>query len=277
VGYYGSTGNIKLASPVVGMISSRDGRGYLLAAGDGGVFTFGDGAYEGSMGKTGVSGWVDSIAATPSGRGYWLSNANGAVYHFGDAAFYGNDLTGYRTPPIAQIVPTPTGAGYWLLEPDAYPTTFSRPASNSRIVNLAASQVAGDPYPGYFCNPYGPCEAWCALFVTWVWGRSGVPIPSLSFVGDIYAWAVAHTWVRAPWQRPSPGDAVLYGTGPQNVFTAVHTGIVAQVWPDGAIDTVEGDAGPAPTGALNVIINGPFLPADSATYNGMPIFGFAVP
>jgi hypothetical protein len=277
VGFYGSTGSIRLASPVVGMVTSRDGGGYMLAAGDGGVFTFGDSVYRGSMGATGVSGWVDSIAATPDRGGYWLANANGAVYRFGDAQYYGNDLGGARTPPIAQIVPTPTGAGYWLLEPDAYPTTFSRPASGSSIVTLAASQVAGDPETGYFCNPYGPCEAWCALFVTWVWGHEGVPIPSYPFVGTIYDWAAAHSAVLAPWARPSPGDAVLYGTGPQNVDTAVHTGIVAQVWPDGAIDTVEGDAGPAPTGALNVVINGPFLPSHSATYNGFPIFGYAVP
>jgi hypothetical protein len=76
---------------------------------------------------------------------------------------------------------------------------------------------------------------------------------------------------------PTAGDAVLYGTGPQSVASAVHTGIVAQVWPDGAIVTVEGDAGPAPTGQLAVIVNGPFLPVDSNAENGFPIFAFAQP
>jgi hypothetical protein len=50
-----------------------------------------------------------------------------------------------------------------------------------------------------------------------------------------------------------------------------------QVWPDGAIVTVEGDAGPAPTGNLAVIVNGPYLPSRSETYNGMPIYAFARP
>ena len=276
-GFHGSTGGVKLFSPVVGMAPSADGKGYLLAAGDGGIFAFGDAGFHGSLGKTPIAGWVNSIAATPTGNGYWLANANGTVYHFGDAGFFGDDRNGVRTPPISNIVASPDGQGYWLLEPDAFPTAFSHPATHSAIVSLAASQVQADPRSGYFCNPYGPCEAWCALFVTWAWGRSGVPIPSLSFVGSIYDWAATHTAVRPPSARPAPGDAVLYGTGPQNVDTAVHTGIVAQVWPDGAIDTVEGDAGPAPTGALNVIINGPFLPAKSAQYNGVPIFGFAVP
>ena len=35
---------------------------------------------------------------------------------------------------------------------------------------------------------------------------------------------------------------------------------MVQIWPDGAIVTVEGDAGPAPVGSLAVIVNGPYLP-----------------
>jgi hypothetical protein len=276
-GFYGSTGGIKLVSAVVGMVATNDGHGYLLAAGDGGIFAFGDARFRGSLGGQGISGWINGVAGTPSGNGYWLANANGAVYSFGDAIFHGNDLGGSRAPPIAQMVPTPSGNGYWLLEPDAFPTAFSHPTSASSIVSLASAQVAGDPDPGYFCNPYGPCEAWCALFVTWVWSHSGVPVPSMAFVGSIYTWAAAHTRVHSPAARPSPGDAVLYGTSPADVYTAVHTGIVAQIWPDGAIDTIEGDAGPAPSGALNVIINGPFLPSDSQYYNGFPIFAYAVP
>jgi hypothetical protein len=70
---------------------------------------------------------------------------------------------------------------------------------------------------------------------------------------------------------------VLYGTGPQSVATSVHVGIVAQVWPDGAIATVEGDAGPGPFGQHNVILNGPFPPSRSNEYNGFPIYAFALP
>jgi len=52
--------------------------------------------------------------------------------------------------------------------------------------------------------------------------------------------------VLPPSATPVPGDAVLYGTSPYSTATSVHTGIVAQVWPDGAVVTIEGDAGPAP-------------------------------
>ena len=76
---------------------------------------------------------------------------------------------------------------------------------------------------------------------------------------------------------PAPGDAVLYGTGPQSTATSVHTGLVVEVWPDGAVLTVEGDAGPAPSGQLSDIINGPFLLRDSANYNGVPVYAVAQP
>ena len=39
--FHGSTGNIKLTKPVVGMAATPDGGGYWLVASDGGVFSFG--------------------------------------------------------------------------------------------------------------------------------------------------------------------------------------------------------------------------------------------
>jgi hypothetical protein len=46
--FHGSTGDIRLNKPIVGMGATRTGAGYWLVATDGGVFTFGDGTYEGS-------------------------------------------------------------------------------------------------------------------------------------------------------------------------------------------------------------------------------------
>ena len=276
-GFHGSTGKIKLASPIVGMAATKTGKGYWLAAGDGGIFSFGDAGFYGSLGGRGISGWVAAIATTPDTKGYWLANANGAVYHFGDAAFHGNNLLAPKAEPVTGIVSSKTGLGYWLLEPDAFPTAYRHPGGGGTIVSIATRQIRANPSSGYFCNPYGPCEQWCALFATWAWRSAGIPIPSLAFVGDIYTWAGAHTALRAPTDRAHPGDLVLYGTGPWNVDTAVHTGVVAQAWPDGAIDTVEGDAGPGSGGSYAVVMNGPYLPSSSNDYNGFPIFAFAVP
>ena len=80
-----------------------------------------------------------------------------------------------------------------------------------------------------------------------------------------------------PTATPDPGDVVLYGTGPQNADTSVHVGVIMQVWPDGAIDTVDGDSGPGRDGYLSVTINGPYLPADTLSYNGVGIYAFAQP
>ena len=80
-----------------------------------------------------------------------------------------------------------------------------------------------------------------------------------------------------PGAYPAAGDFVMFGTGPSSTDTSTHMGIVAQVWPDGAVVTVEGDAGPAANGRMAVIINGPYLPAYSAEYNGEPIYAYIQP
>ncbi len=48
--FAGSTGNLHLNKPIVGMAATPDGAGYWLVASDGGVFAFGDAAFHGSMG-----------------------------------------------------------------------------------------------------------------------------------------------------------------------------------------------------------------------------------
>ncbi len=47
--FYGSTGNLALADPIVSMAPTPDGGGYWLVASDGGVFAFGDAQFYGSM------------------------------------------------------------------------------------------------------------------------------------------------------------------------------------------------------------------------------------
>ena len=47
-GFHGSTGNITLNKPIVGMAATPTGNGYWLVASDGGIFTFGDAGFYGS-------------------------------------------------------------------------------------------------------------------------------------------------------------------------------------------------------------------------------------
>jgi hypothetical protein len=286
--FLGSMGGTTLVSPVTGMAPTHHGLGYWLVAGDGGIFTFGDAEFLGSTGGTVLNDPIDGMAAMPDDAGYYLVAVDGGIFTFGDAVFRGSlggglDGNPQDVLPISGITLSPGGTGYWLLDPDGFNYTFANPpdpapsATASAIVSVASSQIAADPDSGYFCNPYGPCEAWCALFATWVWEQAGVAIPSYAFTGDIYDWAAAHGGVLPPTAAPLPGDAVLYGTGPWSTATSVHVGLVVQVWPDGAIVTVEGDAGPNATGHLAVIINGPYLPTHSTQYNGVPVYAFAQP
>ncbi len=286
--FKGSMGGTPLVSPISGMAATDNGSGYWMVAGDGGVFAFGDARFYGSMGGQVLNAPVVGIAPSRGDSGYLLVSTDGGIFGFGGFNYYGSLGHGLGgnpadVPPVTALTLTQNGTGYWLLEPDGWNYSFTGAAGGpptplaASIVSIADTQVASDPSPGSFCNPYGPCEAWCALFATWVWGRAGIPIPSYAFTGDIYNWAASNTALIPPSGAPQPGDAVLYGTGPWSTATSLHVGLVAQRWPDGAIVTIEGDAGPAPVGSLAVIINGPYLPAFSPDYNGMPIYAFAAP
>jgi hypothetical protein len=286
--FLGSTGSTPLVSAVTGMAPTHSGLGYWMVAGDGGIFSFGDAPFHGSIGGTVLNDPVVGMAALTDDGGYYMVATDGGVFTFGNAPYYGSlggGLNGdsHVIPPISGITLAQGRTGYRLLDPDGFNYSFTNPPDPtpsplaSAIVATAISQVNADPSTGYFCNPYGPCEAWCSLFATWVWEQAGVPIPPYAFTGDMFTWAQSHTTVLPPTATPSPGDAVLYGTGPWSTDSSVHVGLVMQVWPDGAVVTIEGDAGPAQAGSLAVIINGPYLPSHSQNYNGVPVYAFARP
>jgi hypothetical protein len=286
--FYGSMGGTHLNQPITGIAATPSGHGYWMVAADGGIFTFGDARFWGSTGGRAINDPVVGMTAMPQGQGYLLVTTDGEIFGFGSVPSAGSlagglDGNPQDVPPVAAIALTPDANGYWLLEPDGWSYGFTNPpiadpsATASAIVSVANSQVASDPDRGAYCNPYGPCEEWCALFATWVWQHAGVPIPSYAFTGSIYGWAASTTGVLPPTATPSVGDDVLYGTGPGSTATSLHVGVIVQTWPDGAIVTIEGDAGPAPDGSLAVVINGPYLPSQSESYNGMPIYAYAAP
>ena len=77
----GTVGSKHLNAPIVGMVPSFDGGGYFIVASDGGVFAFGDAAFEGSCpGIGGCGGAAVAVAPDASGRGYWLITASGNIY-----------------------------------------------------------------------------------------------------------------------------------------------------------------------------------------------------
>ncbi len=117
-GFYGSTGNLTLNKPIVGMASTPDGKGYWLVASDGGIFSFGDAAFYGSTGNLTLNKPVVGMAATADGAGYWLVASDGGIFSFGDAAFYGSTGNLTLNKPIVGMAATPDGKGYWLVASD---------------------------------------------------------------------------------------------------------------------------------------------------------------
>ncbi len=69
---------------------TADGGGYWLVAADGGIFAYGDAAFEGSHGGSPLTGPSSEWPPTADGGGYWLVAADGGVFAYGDAAFEGS-------------------------------------------------------------------------------------------------------------------------------------------------------------------------------------------
>ncbi|HEX5265298.1 MAG TPA: hypothetical protein VFW24_00860 [Acidimicrobiales bacterium] len=92
--------------------------GYLLAAADGAVATFGPLTCSGSELGGPLAQPVVAGAATPDGGGYWLASAGGGVFSFGDAGFFGSAAGTRLTAPVVALAPTRDGRGYWLVAAD---------------------------------------------------------------------------------------------------------------------------------------------------------------
>ena len=84
-GFAGSTGGVRLTSPITGIASAHRG-GYWLVGEDGGVFAFGGAPFLGSAGAAPPQPVVD-LAATPT-DGYWLATSFGAVHTAGESGVF---------------------------------------------------------------------------------------------------------------------------------------------------------------------------------------------
>jgi CHAP domain-containing protein len=139
------------------------------------------------------------------------------------------------------------------------------PGSGSRadIVRIAESQV-GTHADSNECQPYGPCEDWCALFASWVWQKAGVKVPTMPGAAQWSAWGQQqNTWHPT---NPQPGDVIE--------FSGQHVGIVESVAANGDITIIAGNAGPSP-GA--VIRHASVPPSDWQAMGPAPVTGYTSP
>ncbi len=114
---YTTAPSFDTSSFVPGSPLSHFASGYVLAASDGGVFSFNN-TFRGSGATLQLNSKIVGVARTPDGNGYWLAGADGGVFAFGDANFQGS-LGGTKlNQPIVGIAATSDGGGYWLVASD---------------------------------------------------------------------------------------------------------------------------------------------------------------
>jgi hypothetical protein len=125
--FFGSTGNLHLQRPVVGITPAADRGGYWLVASDGGIFAFGDSGFYGSIPGLGIApagsvapshlnAPIVGMVPSTNGAGYFMVAADGGVFAFGDARFAGScpGIGGCAGSAVA-VMPDATGNGYWLV------------------------------------------------------------------------------------------------------------------------------------------------------------------
>ena len=258
-------------------------------AADGGIFAFGNAPFYGSTGGTPINDPVIAMAASPHDRGYLLVSTDGGIF----AVRVGERTTGRSAaawdgdpadvPPIAGIALTPDAARLLAvgarrvelrLRQPGPATPGARPSHRRRWPTARWTR----PGPGQLLQSLRPVRGVVRAVRHLGVGQAGVPIPSYPFTGSIFDWAAANTGVLPSTCRPVPGDAVLYGTGPWSTSTSLHVGVVMQVWPDGAIVTIEGRRRTGTAAARwRWSSTVPTCRRLSAQYNGMPVYAFAVP
>jgi hypothetical protein len=142
--FKGSTGNIKLVRPIVGMASTPSGQGYWMVASDGGIFAFGDAAFYGSTGNIRLNSPIVGMSPTSTGKGYWLVAADGGIFSFGDAVFYGSTGDKKLNKPIVGMATTAGGKGYWLVATDGGIFAFG----DARFFGSTGDKVLNQPVVG---------------------------------------------------------------------------------------------------------------------------------
>jgi hypothetical protein len=150
--YFGSTGSLHLAQPIVGIADTRDGSGYWLVARDGGIFTFGDARFHGAVPAVAPVDDVVGMAAS-NGGGYWVATADGRIFSFGGASAQPSLASlGVHVDNITGIVADPNGGGFYLVASDGGVYAFGgapyRGSMGGHPLNQPVVGMAVDPATG---------------------------------------------------------------------------------------------------------------------------------
>ncbi|MCX3064081.1 peptidoglycan-binding protein [Streptomyces beihaiensis] len=183
---------------------------------------------------------VQSKAGTSADGDYGPATTSAVKSYQSSHQLDADGIAGPRTMAsmgIAREVGGGTSGGESGGTPSTPPLSGS---TRDKIVQAARSQLGVTEW-GNNCNPYGPCEAWCALFASWTWRQAGINF-STAFSGAFYYYGRDHGTLHSGLSDPQPGDAIVFGSGPQNTSTSVHVGIIEKAYADGTVDTIEGNS-----------------------------------
>jgi YVTN family beta-propeller protein len=162
--FHGSTGNLKLQRPVVGITPTTDEGGYWLVASDGGIFSFGDSGFYGSIPGLGLApagttapkrlnAPIVGMVPSQSGNGYFMVASDGGVFAFGDAQFEGScPGIGGCSGAAVGVAPDGSGKGYWLVTATGHIYTFGdapyfgAPGPQSSTITSIVRTPSGNGY-----------------------------------------------------------------------------------------------------------------------------------
>ena len=153
-------------------------------------------------------------------------------------------------PAVAPAAAAPMAGPAPEQAPAPAPQQSDSPAVRDRIVKTAEGEL-GTKETGDNCNKYShQCASWCGLFATWAWEQAGVNVDheQFAFTGNIYkaGQEKGTAFDKEHLDQAKPGDALIYGSGPESSKTSKHVGIVEHR--DGnTVTMVEGNAGPGST------------------------------
>ncbi len=150
--FYGSTGALHLAQPIVGMTATPDGKGYWFVARDGGIFSLGDAHFSGSVPSVATVDDVVGVAAS-TGGGYWVETADGHTYAFGGApSLPALSTLGVHVDNVVGIAATANGGGAYLVATDggvyALGDAVFRGSMGGQRLNQPIVGIALDPATG---------------------------------------------------------------------------------------------------------------------------------
>lgn len=120
---------------------------------------------------------------------------------------------------------------------------------NIKVLEVASKEIGTVESPaGTNKTKYGEWfgfngVAWCAIFVSWVFDKAGVPLGNIGFLKGMAGCGVAVAHYRKTKEvttEPKPGDIVFFDWNMDNQFD--HVGIfVKWIAPGVSFETIEGN------------------------------------